>query len=220
MTSLSTTIASCLPTSWVVTSAKTPEPSFVSSKLISQPVTEVELVWYTAVAFVIMFPVTTDLAQVVLRAVLSDEPDILVGERFLIGAAVRRVGLRVGTARQRRGRERRIAGLEDLQHLALLERAVLPMTSSRRLPGVLQLPFGLRLRQVAPEVAVRRAHARSTACRDFTVMPSSAACAASWSVKPHGRVVAPDPVKQNCGSWVTVTPFFAAFASSSVSKQP
>ena len=55
---------------------------------------------------------------------------------------------------------------------------------------------------------------------DFTVMASSAACADSSSVNPQGRFVAPEPVKQNCGSSATVTPSLAAFALSSVSKQP
>ena len=79
-------------------------------------------------------------------------------------------------------------------------RAVVPMRSNRR-----DWPVSCSFRSAS---ACVRKHPRLTSAElstqycvsnDFTVMASSAACADSSSVNPHGRFVAPEPVKQNCG---------------------
>ena len=80
MTSLSRMIASCLPWSCVVTSPKTPLPSFVRSKLICQPAHGRRARLEHGRGLLDHVAGDQHLAHVVLRPVLSDEPDVLVRE--------------------------------------------------------------------------------------------------------------------------------------------
>ena len=131
------------------------------------------------------------LAHVVLRAVLSDEPDVLVRElvRIEVGA-VRCVGRRVRVARERLGREgsgRPAGGPASTSRSS--RRAVVPMRSSRR-----DWPVSWSFRCASSCV---RKHPRLTSAElstqywvsyEVTVMASIAACAASWRVEAAGQV--------------------------------